>query len=151
MTAWFLGRTLCRNAAENISACVAMPGATQISIAQHLVDKIESTEGLSNKALVDAPAVLVREANANRQTSPQSLTDPKWNAAGILEIWGNARLGFLTGRISHRAFEKVDALVFRFATATLGPARMDRWRDPESRASTISSAANGSAGECRRG
>lgn len=135
MIGWFMGRMLRRYVAENISACALMPDTTQMSIAEHLIDKIESTEGLpSKKALVETLMALVKNATADRHAAaallgPQSLTDPKWNAAGILEIWGNARLGFLTGRISHRAFDKVDALVFRFVTSRLGPARMmDRWK-----------------------
>jgi hypothetical protein len=132
---WYLSYMLRRNVAEYISACAMMPDATQVSIAQHVIDKIEPTESLPSKeALIDVLKVLARDAMADRHRAvalgAQSVNDPEWNAAAIVETWGCARLSYLTGRISHRAFDKVDALVFRFVTSKLGSARLiDRWKD----------------------
>ena len=136
MIGWFLGRMLRRNVVDNIAACLAMSETTRLSIAQFVIDKLESTEGLPSKsALIDMLVLVVRDAAADRhsvsvQLGAHSLSDPKWNGAGIVETWGNARLAYLTGRISDRAFDKVDGVVFRFVTSTLGKARLiDRWKD----------------------
>lgn len=136
MIGWFLGRMLRRNVADNISVCKRLPGATQISLAENIISKMEATENLPSKeALIGVLVALARDAMADRHAASallgaQSLSDPKWNAAGIVETWANARLGYLSGRVSHRAFDKVDKLVFHFVTSTLGAARLiNRWKD----------------------
>jgi hypothetical protein len=133
---WFLGRMLRRNVADNISVCRRLPDTTQISLAENIISKMEATENLPSKeALIGVLAVLARDAMADRHAAAallgaQSLSDAKWNAAGIVETWANARLGYLTGRISHRAVDKVDKLVVQFVTSVLGAARLiNRWKD----------------------
>lgn len=128
MLGWYFGRRTRLNVIRDIRVAeTTMLLATQQAVARHVVQQMAIVEAAARQngfsgALRAAEAVL-RQAVADRHTAlargAGSYADPAWNAASLVESWSGARLGSLNGRVSQRAFERVDREIWRFVNGTL--------------------------------
>jgi hypothetical protein len=130
MLGWFAGRTLRRNALRDVNTAKnAMAPDARLVVARRVIAQmalIERQRGAANGA-IDLQKAVLRQATAEkravgRHKAPRS--DPARMAASLVECWVGARLAATQRKISLRAYERIDAVIWQFIADTIDPAEI---------------------------
>jgi hypothetical protein len=130
MLGWFAGRVLRRNALRDVGTArnVMAPDA-RLVIARHVIAQmalIERQPAGANGA-IDLQNAVLRQAKANKRAKGGRKTrgsDPARMAASLVEGWVSARLAATQRKISMRAYEGIDAVIWQFIADTIDPAEI---------------------------
>jgi hypothetical protein len=130
MLGWFLGRTLIRNALRDVETTQsAMAPDARLAVARRVIGQmalIERQPGGANGA-IDLQNAVLRQATADKRTAGRhsaQRSDPARMAASMLESWVAARLAATQRKISMRAYERIDAVIWQFIADTIDPAEI---------------------------
>ena len=130
MLGWFAGRILRRNALRDVDTArnVMAPDA-RLVVARHVIAQmalIERQPGGANGA-IDLQNAVLQQAKANKRATggrkPRG-SDPARMAASLVEGWVSARLAATQRKISMRAYEGIDAVIWQFIADTIDPAEI---------------------------
>ena len=130
MLGWFVGRTLRRNALRDVDTAqnVMTPDA-RLAVARRVIAQmtlIERQRDAANGA-IDLQKAALRQATADKRAAgghKARRSDPARMAASLVESWLGARLAATQRKISMRAYEKVDAVIWQFIADTIDPAEI---------------------------
>ena len=130
MLGWFSGRSLRRNALRDVDTAlkVLAPDA-RLVVARHVIAQmalIERQPGGGNAA-IDLQNAVLRQAKVNKRTTKgwkARGADPARMAASLVEGWVSARLAATRRKISMRAYERVDAVIWQFIVDTIDSAEI---------------------------
>jgi hypothetical protein len=129
MLGWFIGRTLRANALRDIQRTQdTVQISAQEAIARKLAKRMASVEQAGIRSGIPTAIRLAEEmltqATRDRHLAiaraTGSLSDPMWLLAALSESWASARIAALKGKISIKAFHKVDVVIGQFLLNTLG-------------------------------
>src|SRR5262245_6365325 len=130
MLGWFVGRTLRRNAFRDVETAqnVMAPDA-RLAVARRVIAQmalIERQRGGANGA-IDLQKAVLRQATADKRAVGRHKarrSDPDMMAASLVESWVAARLAATHRKISMRAYERIDAVIWQFIADTIDPAEI---------------------------
>jgi hypothetical protein len=128
MFGWFIGRKVWKNVSKDIRRVrTTQPLEIQKAMARQLANLIVSVESTGKSggisSAIRAAEKMLKQATKDRRDAV-STTEPysaAWLRAAIAENWAIARVTSLRGKISMKAFRRVDAAVSGFLLETLGP------------------------------
>jgi hypothetical protein len=130
MLGWFAGRVLRRNALRDVdTARNAMAPHARLVVARHVIAQmalIERQPGGANGA-IDLQNAVLQQAKANKRATggwKARGADPASMAASLVEGWVGARLAATQRKISMRAYEGIDAVIWQFIADTIDPAEL---------------------------
>jgi hypothetical protein len=130
MLGWFAGRVLRRNALRDVdTARNAMAPHARLVVARHVIAQmalIERQPGGANGA-IDLHHAVLQQAKANKRATggwKARGADPASMAASLVEGWVGARLAATQRKISMRAYEGIDAVIWQFIADTIDPAEI---------------------------
>jgi hypothetical protein len=130
MLGWFAGRVLRRNALRDVdTARNAMAPHARLVVARHVIAQmalIERQPGGANGA-IDLHHAVLQQAKANKRATggwKARGADPASMAASLVEGWVGARLAATQRKISMRAYEGIDAVIWQFIADTIDPAEL---------------------------
>jgi hypothetical protein len=130
MLSWFAGRTLRRNALRDVdTARNVMTPHARLVVARHVIAQmalIERQPGGANGA-IDLQNAVLQQAKANKRATGGRKargSDPARMAASLVEGWVSARLAATQRKISMRAYEGIDAVIWQFIADTIDPAEI---------------------------
>lgn len=130
MIGWFAGRTLLKNAVKDlVVARSTLPLDYQVALARELAKRMALVESEGNAKGIPSAIVaaeeLARQANRDRHVAISrgtgSFSDPEWLLSALSETWAIARTTSLKGKITIKAFQKVDAEIGSYLIEMLGP------------------------------
>jgi len=87
---------------------------------------IERQRDAANGA-IDFQKAVLRQATADKRAVGKRMaqrSDPARMAASLVESWVGARLAATQRKISIRAFERIDAVIWQFIADTIDPAEI---------------------------
>ena len=84
---------------------------------------IEALRRVLGQAMTDRHVALAAGAT--------SITHPAWNMASLVECWAAARLAAAQRRISMRAYDKIDQVIWQFVSSVLPPQKLPLTCSPE--------------------
>jgi hypothetical protein len=130
MLGWFAGRILRRNALRDVDTArnVMAPDA-RLVVARHVIAQmalIERQPGGANGA-IDLQNAVLQQAKVNKRATGGRKargSDPARMAASLVEGWVSARLAATQRKISMRAYEGIDAVIWQFIADTIDPAEI---------------------------
>jgi len=130
MLGWFVGRTLRRNALRDVDTAqnVMTPDA-RLAVARRVIAQmtlIERQRDAANGA-IDLQRAVLRQATADKRAVGRRkarCSDPARMAASLVESWVGARLAATQRKISMRAYERIDAVIWQFIADTIDPAEI---------------------------
>ena len=129
MLGWFVGRALRRNALRDVDTAqnVMTPDA-RLAVARRVIAQmalIERQRDAANGA-IDLHKAVLRQATADKRAvgGHKARPDPARMAASLVESWVGARLAATQRRISMRAYERIDAVIWQFVADTIDPAEI---------------------------
>jgi hypothetical protein len=138
MLGWFVGRTLRRNALRDLdNAKNVMPPDARLAVARRVIAQmalIERQRGAANGA-IDLQMAVLRQATADKRAvrgHKAQRSDPARMAASLVESWVGARLAATQRKISMRAYERIDAVIWQFIADTIDPAEIQALLGAES-------------------
>ena len=128
MLGWFAGRILRRNALRDVdTARHVMAPQARLVVARHVIAQmalIERQPGGANGA-IDLQHAVLRQAKANKRTAASARgADPARIGASLVAGWVGARLAATQRRISMRAYEGIDAVIWQFVADTIDSAEI---------------------------
>jgi hypothetical protein len=101
----------------------------RLAVARRVIGQmaiIERQPGGANGA-IDLQNAVLRQATADKRAAGRRSTqrsDTARMAASMLESWVAARLAATQRKISMRAYEKIDAVIWQFIADTIDPAEI---------------------------
>jgi hypothetical protein len=130
MLGWFVGRTLRRNALRDVdTAQSVMTPDARLAVARRVIAQmtlIERQRDAANGA-IDLQRAVLRQATADKRAvggHKARRSDPARMAASLVESWVGARLAATQRKISMRAYERIDAVIWQFIADTIDPAEI---------------------------
>jgi len=105
--------------------CSRMPTAVARCVIAQMV-LIERQRDVANGA-IDLQKAVLRQATADKRAvggHNARRSDPARMAASLVESWVGARLAATQRKISIRAFERIDAVIWQFIADTIDPAEI---------------------------
>jgi hypothetical protein len=139
MLSWFVGRTLRRNALRDLdNAKNVMAPDARLAVARRVIVQmalIERQRGAANGA-IDLQKAVLRQATADKRAvggHKARRSDPARIAASLVESWVGARLAATQRKISMRAYERIDAVIWQFIADTIDPAEIQALLGAEAR------------------
>jgi hypothetical protein len=130
MLGWFAGRILRRNALRDVdTARHVMAPQARLVVARHVIAQmalIERQPGGANGA-IDLQHAVLQQAKANKRTTGVRKArgaDPARIGASLVAGWVGARLAATQRRISMRAYEGIDAVIWQFVADTIDSAEI---------------------------
>src|SRR5690349_25078636 len=127
MLGWFVGRTLRRNALRDVNTAQRlMAPDARLAVARRVIAQIvliERQRGAANGA-IDLQKAVLRQAAAHKRAVAgykARRSDPAGMAASLVESWVRARLAATQRKISMRAYERIDAVIWQFIADTIDP------------------------------
>jgi hypothetical protein len=131
MVGWFRARSLRRNVLRDVKTARNVMGSdARLTVARRLIAQmalIEQQPGRANGA-IDLLSAALRQATADKRAAPRGSRrecDPTRMAAALVESWIGARLAASRRKISMRAYERIDALIWSFVADTIDPAEIE--------------------------
>ncbi|MFZ0854427.1 MAG: hypothetical protein WAO08_35165 [Hyphomicrobiaceae bacterium] len=131
MVGWFRARSLRRNALKDVKTARNVMGSdARLTVARRVIAQmalIEQQPGRANGA-IDLLSAALRQATADKRAAPrgsQRDCDPTRMAAALVESWIGARLAASRRKISMRAYERIDAVIWSFVADTIDPAEIE--------------------------
>jgi hypothetical protein len=131
MVGWFRARTLRRNALRDVkTARNVLASAARLMVARRVIAQmalIEQQPGRANGA-IDMLSLALRQATADKRAAPRGSRrdcDPTRMAASLVESWVAARLAASRRKISMRAYERIDAVIWGFVADTIDAAEIE--------------------------
>jgi len=130
VTRWFMGRMMKRELANTIySTRKNFPADIQKRFSRHVLEKMSFVHGelKSNgkSGEIRALQTVAKQATAERHIAldrgANSSKNSAWNLASLVESWAFARLAFIQGRVSAKAFDDIDAILWDFISDNLNP------------------------------
>jgi hypothetical protein len=100
----------------------------RLAVARHVIAQmalIERQPGGANGA-IDLQNAVLQQARANKRAARRKAqsSDPGRMAASLVESWVSARLAATQRKISMRAYETIDAVIWQFIADTIDPAEI---------------------------
>jgi hypothetical protein len=130
MLGWFVGRSLKRNALRDVdTAQNAIAPEARLAVARRVIAQmtlVERQPGGANGA-IDLQNTVLRQASADKRAAgglKARRSDPASVAASLVEGWVRARLAATQRKISMRAYERIDAVIWEFIADTIDPAEI---------------------------
>jgi hypothetical protein len=127
MLGWFVGRTLRRNALRDVDTAQSlMAPDARLAVARRVIAQmvlIERQRDAANGA-IDLQKAVLRQATADKRAVAgykARRSDPAGMAASLVESWVRARLAATERKISMRAYERIDAVIWQFIADTIEP------------------------------
>ena len=130
MLGWFAGRIIRRNVRRDVdTARHVMAPEARLVVARHVIAQmalIERQPGGANGAIDLQHAVLRRAKAIKRTTRARKArgADPAGIGASLVAGWVAARLAATQRRISMRAYEGIDAVIWQFVADTIDSAEI---------------------------
>jgi hypothetical protein len=130
MLGWFVGRTLRRNALRDVDTAQSlMAPDARLAVARSVIAQmalIERQRDAANGA-IDLQKAVLRQATADKRAVggyKARRSNPAGMAASLVESWVRARLAASQRKISMRAYERIDAVIWQFIADTIDPAEI---------------------------
>jgi|SRR5215813_10406230 len=130
MLGWFVGRTLRRNALRDVdTAQNVMAPEARLAVARRVFAQMALVERQRDAAngAIDLQKAVLRQATADKRAVGRHkarLSDPVRTAASLVESWVGARLAATQRKISMRAYDRIDAVIWQFIADTIDPAEI---------------------------